>query len=263
MTEARLLPVHVLGVPLDLHRRSSQHAETLRRELAFVAHAAHPDAAPARLQVLGASIAERFGMLTIVQQQRLADAMEAGEATIDLHYELPVEVADACDEMDRLLDELDAFCHEGGLLTLVTPEDARVYRRWFLDEVRGQLRAGRAPRPWAAPAGSAQSATVPGRTAAAGADEFADDPIVVGEDLDLSSAPTLREQIVARTDAGAARITIDVTGCTFMDSTGLSLLLTTHLRLAATGGALRVVGASGQVASLLEMSGVDELLLGR
>jgi anti-anti-sigma factor len=264
MNEGALRAVQLVGLPLDVHRRASEHGETLRRELAFVEHAADPAAAPVRLQLLGQSLAERYGALTAAQDERLAAALEAGEASVDLDYQLPVEVADACDELEALFEELDQFCREGDLLTLVTPAEAVAYRRWFLDEVRDQLREGRPPRPWAAvraeppdppaaPAGAAPtSATGP---VAVG------DTIVVTEDLDLALAPSLREQIVDRTEAGARNVVVDLSGCSFMDSTGLSLLLTTHLRLAASGGGLRVAGAGGQVLSVLEMSGVSELLV--
>ena len=259
MAEPTLRPVRLLGVPLDVHRRSSEHGETLRRELSFVEHAQHPDAVPVRLHLLGTSLAERYGALTASQDERLAEALAAGESTVDLHYELPVEVAEACDALERLLEELDDFCREGDLLTLVTPPEAVAYRRWFLEEVRAQVREGRPARPWTLPpdlpAPEAPAAAGEGRTGQGGTAT-----ITVGDDLDLASAPTLREEIVRRTDAGVRRVTVDVSGCTFMDSTGLSLLLTTHVRLAAEGGNLQVVGAHGQVASVLEMSGVGELL---
>lgn len=267
MTEGALRPVHVVGLPLDVHRRASEHGETLRRELAFVEYAEDPEAAPVRLHLLGESLAERYGGFTAAQDARLAEALEAGEATVDLEYRLPVEVAAACDELEALFEELDEFCREGDLLTLVSPAEAVAYRRWFLGEVRDQLREGRAPRPWAevwppvadAPdrAGGQQADATGGR----GAPRAALDTIRVTDDLDLALAPLLREQIVARTEAGATHVVVDLSGCGFLDSTGLSLLLTTHLRLAASGGALRVVGAGGQVLSVLEMSGVSDLLV--
>jgi anti-sigma B factor antagonist len=266
MNEGALRAVRLLGVPLDVHRRASEHGATLRRELAFVELATDPAAAPVRLHLLGRSLADRYGALTAAQDARLAEALEAGEDAVDLEYELPVQVADACDELEALFEELDEFCREGDLLTLVTPAEALAYRRWFLDEVREQLREGRAPRPWGAaeadPADEPQASGAPPPSPAAGSAAVApEDRIVVTDDLDLALAPTLREQIVRRTDAGAAQVVVDLAGCGFMDSTGLSLLLTTHLRLAATGGGLRVAGASGQVLSVLEMSGVSELLI--
>jgi anti-sigma B factor antagonist len=263
-----LREVRLLGVPVGIHQRAREQRETLRRELAFVEHASDPEGAPARLHELARILEARYGALTAPQQARLDAAVAAGESTVDLDYQLPLEVADACDELEAVLEELDEFCREGDLLTLVTSEEARVYRRWHLDEVREQLREGRPPRPWSTSDELGQLGDEHAAAPAAAAREAAhgrpvgDATVVVDEDLDLGTAPALREQIVSRTDAGYGRIVVDVSGCTFMDSTGLSLLLTIHQRLAAEGGSLRVVGAAGQVASVLEISGVADLLVG-
>lgn len=268
MSEPGLRPVRLLGVPVAVHQRSREQSETLRRELAFVEHASDPEGAPARLHVLAHSLEERYGALTAPQEARLAAATAAGEAAVDLEYLLPPEVADACDELEAVLEELDDFCREGDLLTLVTSDEARTYRRWYLGEIREQLRQGRPPRPWseaepAGPQGQRQVPSVGHRDPAAATGPAAGDAtVVVEQDLDLASAPGIREEIVSRTDAGYRRIVVDVSGCAFMDSTGLSLLLTIHQRLASEGGFLRVVGAAGQVANVLEISGVEELLVG-
>lgn len=263
MTDTSALrPVALLGVPLELVRRGSEHGEALRRELAFVEHAADPTGAPVRLHLLGQDLAERYGSLTAAQAAELEQAVVAGAATIDLHYDLPAEVAEACDELEGLLDELDEFCREGDLLTLVTPPELLAYRRWFLHEVRDQLRDGRPPRPWAAVAGAADPADPPSAPARTGERDGDAARIVVEEDLDLALAPDLRDRIVAHTEAGVTTILVDLSRCPFMDSTGLSLLLTTHLRLQADGGRLQVEGARGQVAGLLQMSGLDALLAG-
>lgn len=265
MGEGSLRPVHVVGLPLDVRRRASEHGETLRRELAFVEHAARPDAAPARLQVLSQDLAARYGPLTAAQDAEADAAAAAGQATVDLVYHLPLEVADACDELEALLDELDEFCRDGDLLTLVTSAEGQAFRRWFLAEIRDQLREGRGPRPWSAvwppPGEPVVASEATGAPAPPAVDPARAAPIVVDADLDLLVAPRLREQIVERTEAGATHVDIDLSACGFMDSTGLSLLLTTHLRLASTGGALRIVGARGQVAAVIEMSGVHDLLV--
>ncbi len=252
--------VLVMGVPLDVHRRSSEHGEALRRELAFVERVTDPEGAPVRLFVLGAELTARYGGLTVVQDATLQEALDAGEATVDIEYDLPVDMADGIERLAAMFDELDDFCREGDLLTLVTPTESLAYRRWYLGEIIEQLREGRAPRPWVAPDLPAGAHDVVGPTAAE-ATTPAEATIVVTRDLDLALAPQLREEIVAKMDAGAVRVAVDLSACEFMDSTGLSLLVTTHRRLAADGGSLRIVGARDQVASVLEMSGVADLLI--
>ncbi|MDP1820778.1 MAG: STAS domain-containing protein [Acidimicrobiales bacterium] len=257
MTLAPSGEVRLLGLPVEVHRCASQHSEALRRELSLLEHTSDPDAAPARLQALSDELARRYGGLTVGQDERLAQAVIDQEETIDLAYELPLEVADACDDLGALLDELDQFCLEGDLLTLVTPPEALAYRRWFLGEFSSQLRERRPPQPWQ-PAKAVEVAA-PTSASTSWADEVT---IVVVEDLDLGFAPTLRDRILVHTEAGASRVVLDLSGCEFLDSAGVSLLLTTRMRLGSVGGELRIIGAHGQVAKALQISGVSEVLLG-
>ncbi len=255
MNDARpLVRVRLTGIPVELHRRAGEHQEGLRRELAFVEHAQAADAAPVRLQALTAELAERYDGLTRTQTDRMTAAIEAGEDAIDLDYDLPADVVveDAIDLRD-LLDELDQFCRDGDLLTLVTPPELLAYRLWFLGEFVAQVRDGRTPQPWVAPTGCDDD-LVPTRDG--GAERAV--RIAVHEDLDLGTASALRHQFVAQTEAGVHRITLDLSGCDFLDSTGLSLLVTTHHRLVQEGGGLRIEGASGQVLGILDMAGVTE-----
>jgi anti-anti-sigma factor len=253
--------VRVLGIPLDVHRRNSEHGEALRRELAFVANAADPEGAPVRLYTVGVELSSRYGGLTAMQESKLNDALAAGEATVDLEYDLPVEMAEGIERLGRLIDELDDFCRDGDLLTLVTPAEGLAYRRWFLGEIVEQLRTGREPRPWSESELSDVDAPVVPAPGPAAATAAAERTITVTEDLDLALAPILREEIVALVEAGTTRVELDLSDCEFLDSTGLSLLVTTHLRLAADGGALRLRGVHGQPASILGLSGVEDLLV--
>ncbi len=80
----------------------------------------------------------------------------------------------------------------------------------------------------------------------------------VEDDLDLATAPALRNELVSHIDDGVTDITIDLSACEFLDSTGLSLLVTTHHRLLEAGGGLQLEGATGQVQSVLEMAGTTD-----
>jgi anti-anti-sigma factor len=245
--------VRIVGLPVDVHRRSSEHSETLRRELALLEHTSDPSAAPARLQTLSDELTRRYGGLTVGQDDRLAEAISNHEETIDLTYQLPLEVADAVEDLIAVLEELDRFCHDGDLLTLVTPPEALAYRRWFLGEFVGQLRDGRAPTAWQPPLEARPAPT----TSARGVQEAL---IVLERDLDLELASSLRDEILAHTEAGVRSVAIDVSAVRFIDSAGVSLLLTSQLRLEALGGTLRVVGANGQVAQMLARNGLSEVL---
>jgi anti-anti-sigma factor len=250
-TQGQLARVRLLGLPVEIHRRAEEQHEALRRELAFVEHAQAADAAPARLEALTAELAGRYSSFTAAPNERLAAAIAAGEPTVDLDYEVPPDIVEATVHLSALLDELDELCREGLLLTLVTPPDLLAYRRWVFGEFVAQIREGREPRAWTHP-----SESPPPPIEAHGRDEAR---VVVDGELDLATAPALRSSLVEHLDAGMTRITIDLSGCEFMDSTGLSLLVTTHHRLREAGGGLRLEGISKPVRAVLEMAGALDL----
>jgi anti-sigma B factor antagonist len=248
-----LVPVQLLGLPVEIHRQSGEHQEALRREMAFIEHAQSADAAPARLQALTKELLGKYGSLTETQGRLLRDAAAAGRATVDVTFELPAEIVDATIQLGALLEELDDFCREGDLLTLVTPPLLLAYRRWVLGELIGQIRDGRPPQPWTSPTtDDPVSAEVSARDATEAA------RVVVDDDLDLATSPALRQVLVDHIDRGITCITVDLSACEFLDSTGLSLLVTTHHRLVELGGGLSIAGARDQVRGALDISGTTD-----
>ena len=96
----RVPPRARLGVPLDVHRRNSEHGEALRRELAFVDQRRRtPTAHRSACTRSGCELTARYGGLTVVQENRLSEALAAGEATVDLEYDLPIEMADGIERL--------------------------------------------------------------------------------------------------------------------------------------------------------------------
>jgi anti-sigma B factor antagonist len=78
---------------------------------------------------------------------------------------------------------------------------------------------------------------------------------VVGE-LDLATAPILASALY-ELEAPYERVVLDLSGLTFMDSTGLRLTVTEHQRSTADGFDLVVAGATGDVLKLLRLTGLD------
>jgi hypothetical protein len=105
------------------------------------------DQIPARLLALIEELRARYGAFTAGPSNALQDASARGDVTIDLEYRVPVTVRDAAVQLDRLLDEADAFCRAGELLTLATEPEGLVFRRWFLEEFVRQI-DGQPARPW-------------------------------------------------------------------------------------------------------------------
>jgi anti-sigma B factor antagonist len=85
--------------------------------------------------------------------------------------------------------------------------------------------------------------------------------VPVGE-LDLASVDILAAHLAAATDGNAARIEVDLSGVTFVDSVGIHALLKGR-RLAEAGGKdYAVNGADGLVREVLELTGVWHHLTG-
>ena len=79
-------------------------------------------------------------------------------------------------------------------------------------------------------------------------------------ELDMSTAPELLDQVVALVAAGTSRVVVDLAALTFCDSAGLTSFVRADRRCAAAGGWLRLTGAHGHVARVIEISGLGEVL---
>lgn len=148
-----LVTVRILGMPLEVMQRSAEHSDELLREFALIREEGG-DHVPSRLLDLIDELRSRFGGFSEGPRQAMYDALERGDETIDLTYQLPPEAAGAARQLGDLLDEADDFCRAGHLLTMVTPPEGRVFRQWYLDEFERQI-AGQPPRPWSAVAEAA------------------------------------------------------------------------------------------------------------
>jgi anti-sigma B factor antagonist len=129
------------------------------------------------------------------------------------------------------------------------------YRNWVLREFLGQLREGAAPTPWAAEAATEERPV----------DEPAvrvEAVIVLDDDLDLEGSARIRDDITQLLEQGLTDLVIDVSECDFIDSVGISLLLTTYARLTGDGGTLTLTGAGETVRRTLGHAGIADLLLG-
>ncbi|MEA3075844.1 MAG: hypothetical protein QOF60_752 [Actinomycetota bacterium] len=146
--------VVLVGLPVDIHAKAGEHSDELMREFTYLrAQADDPDAAdvPARLLALVDDLQGRYGAFTAGSQLELDQAVADGRPTIDLEYNVPADVVEACRHLEELLDQADEYCMAGDhLLTMASPPDLVAYRRWFLGEFVRQVRDGGAPNPWPA-----------------------------------------------------------------------------------------------------------------
>ena len=81
----------------------------------------------------------------------------------------------------------------------------------------------------------------------------------IGE-LDIATAERLEQELRTAQDSDAATIVLDLSGLSFMDSTGLRVVLDCNDRCGGDGGRLRVIAGSPAVERLLDIVGLRERL---
>lgn len=75
---------------------------------------------------------------------------------------------------------------------------------------------------------------------------------VTGE-IDVASAPALRDNLLALLNRGADSLVVDLRGVTFIDSTGVGSLLRIHHRQSLLGGAVHFVADQPAVLRVLDL----------
>lgn len=83
--------------------------------------------------------------------------------------------------------------------------------------------------------------------------------IEVGGEVDVYTAPKLRESIVSAVDAGHTRLIIDVEKVDFLDSTGLGVLVGSLKRVRAEGGSLDIVCTQERILKIFDITGLDKV----
>lgn len=79
-------------------------------------------------------------------------------------------------------------------------------------------------------------------------------------ELDMSTAPELNAAIDGLLADGTRQFLVDLTELTFCDSTGIAAFVRGDNRASVEGGWLRVTGAAGRVARVLQVTGLAEVL---
>lgn len=75
-------------------------------------------------------------------------------------------------------------------------------------------------------------------------------------ELDIATAPELREQLASVEVLDAPRVHVDLKQVTFLDSSTIGLLATTCKRIRAAGGSFSITCGEGHVRRVFEVSGL-------
>ncbi len=84
--------------------------------------------------------------------------------------------------------------------------------------------------------------------------------IALAGEMDLANAPDVERELVRAESTNATAIVVDLSELTFMDSTGIRLLITAHARSREDGGRLQLIRPPARVFRVLCIAGVDKLL---
>jgi anti-sigma B factor antagonist len=77
-------------------------------------------------------------------------------------------------------------------------------------------------------------------------------------ELDVATAPSLREQLIDLINDGHNQLVLDLEGIDFLDSTGLGTLIGALRRARTRGGDLRLVCTETRITRLFEITGLDQ-----
>lgn len=83
--------------------------------------------------------------------------------------------------------------------------------------------------------------------------------VAVRGEIDLFTAPELKQKLTDAIEGGKMRIVVDLTATTFLDSTALGVLIGAVKRLRTRDGALVIVNIDQNIAKTFEITGLDQI----
>ena len=84
-------------------------------------------------------------------------------------------------------------------------------------------------------------------------------PVVeIGGDIDVQSAPELREELLRLIRRRGPRLALDLGGVTFMDCAGIGVLVATRRRARLEGGWIRIIRVSSAARRTISLLGLQE-----
>lgn len=145
--ELDLLPVRLLNLPVrpffDFRHRYAE----LSRELRLLA-LTHGEDYPVAFELSRLAVRVEKERRQALGLDRLAKAIDDGDACVDLDYRVPPTAPDTMARLLELLEAADEFCRQERMLALAATPQQLDLQRWYLGEFVRQG-AGRPPTPWA------------------------------------------------------------------------------------------------------------------
>ena len=84
--------------------------------------------------------------------------------------------------------------------------------------------------------------------------------VTLAGECDLHTGRQLRDVLTSEVSRGTRRMILELSGLSFMDSTGMQVLLSIRTVLSVRGGTLALVAPQPVVARILELTGADRYI---
>lgn len=84
--------------------------------------------------------------------------------------------------------------------------------------------------------------------------------VLIEGELDIYSAPQLKLHLSSLIIEGESNILLDLTRVTFLDSTGLGVIVGTYKRLHSVGGQLRIICTLEPILEIFEITGLGRII---
>jgi hypothetical protein len=141
--------VVLLEYPVVLGVRQEERTIELVREFQLItldATSDHPSV-PGQLVDFAAALYDQYGPELAAPRAELESAYAAGDLVTTLRYPLRPASPEQMLRYARLMEEADAFCRDGKLISLAPDPEVHALRRWIVEEFIRQYH-GHPPRPW-------------------------------------------------------------------------------------------------------------------
>jgi anti-sigma B factor antagonist len=83
--------------------------------------------------------------------------------------------------------------------------------------------------------------------------------IAVSGEIDVYTAPKLREKLISLADGGSYQLIVDLDGVDFLDSTGLGVLVGGLKRVRAQDGWIDLVCTQGRILRIFKITGLNKV----
>jgi len=83
--------------------------------------------------------------------------------------------------------------------------------------------------------------------------------VAVGGEIDVYSAPKLRERLITLVDSGSHHLIVDMEAVEFLDSTGLGVLVGGLKRVRAHDGWIDLVCTQGRILRIFRITGLSKV----